>query len=262
MLLYLLALGTTSLIIALILKIFELLKRLANNLNFQFFGELINHVDTTEKVIALTYDDGPNPPYTEQLIELLDRNQIKATFFVIGKIAEKYPETVRLMLSKGHEVGNHSYSHAQLIWKNPFFIRSEIEKTDKILCQLGVKQEINFRAPYGRKLLALPYILAKMQKKNILWNLDSKDYEASHSEVIGNYVLQHVRPGSIILMHDGGGERSRTIAATEILIKELQGKGYTFKKISELIGQSSDSNNEEVINSDLFNQAEQPKSVG
>ncbi|HEY9675751.1 MAG TPA: polysaccharide deacetylase family protein, partial [Waterburya sp.] len=192
MLLYFIIFLGTTLIIICIFKALDLLKRLANSLNFQVFGKLVNHVDTTEKVVALTYDDGPNPPYTNQLLELLERNQIKATFFVIGEKAEKYPETVRLILSKGHEVGNHSYSHMQLIFKNPFFIRSEIEKTDKLLRQLGAKQEIHFRAPYGRKLLALPYILSKMQKKNILWNLDSKDYEASNSESIIDYVIKNV----------------------------------------------------------------------
>lgn len=229
--------GLIVLITVCILKVLGLLKRLANSLNFQIFGELVNQVATKEKVVALTYDDGPNPPYTNQLLEILERNQIRATFFVIGKLVEKYPEIVRLILSKGHEVGNHSYSHQQLIFKSPWCIRSEIEKTDKLLHQLCVKQEIHFRAPYGRKLLVLPYILSKMRKKNILWNLDSKDYEASSYEVIENYVLEHVRPGSIILMHDGGGERSQTLIATEMLLKKLQEKGYTFKTVSELIRQ-------------------------
>lgn len=238
MLLYFLIFSTIAFIIICIFKALDLLKRLANSLTFQIFGELVNHGNTTEKVVALTYDDGPNPPYTNQLLEILQHNQIKATFFVIGKQAEKYPETVRLILSKGHEVGNHSYSHTQLIFKNLFFVHSEIEKTDRILRQLGVKQEINFRAPYGRKLLALPYILVKMQKKNILWNVDSKDYEASNSESIVNCVIKNVRSGSIILMHDGGGDRSLTIAATEILIKVLQKKGYIFKTISEITSQA------------------------
>ena len=227
--------GLIVLITTLTLKLLGRLKRLVNSLNFQVLGELVNQVDTKEKVVALTYDDGPNPPFTNQLLELLERNQIKATFFVIGKIVEKHPEIVRLILLKGHEVGNHSYSHHQLIFKSPWCIRSEIEKTDKLLRQLGVKQEIHFRAPYGRKLLVLPYILSKIRKKNILWNLDAKDYEASSSEVIENNVLEHVHPGSIILMHDGGGERSQTLVATERLLKTLQEKGYKFKTVSELI---------------------------
>jgi peptidoglycan/xylan/chitin deacetylase (PgdA/CDA1 family) len=205
-------------------------------------------------VVALTYDDGPNPPYTNQLLDLLEIHQIKATFFMVGKTIEKYPETVRLVLSKGHELGNHSYSHKPLIFENPWFIRSEIEKTDQLLRQLGVKQEIHFRAPYARKLLALPYILAKMHKKNILWDIDSKDYEASNSEAIERRVLEQVRPGSIILMHDGGKERSRTVVATEILIKKLQEKGYAFKTVSELLCKTSDNPDEDALSSTLSNQ--------
>lgn len=212
-----------------------LLNALSRTTKFQVFGELVNHVDTKEKVVALTYDDGPNPPYTNQLIGILERNQIKATFFVIGNIIEKHPATVRLVLSKGHELGNHSYSHQKMTSENPSFIRSEIEKTDQLLRQLGVKEEIHFRAPYGRKLFVLPYLLAKMNKKNILWNVNPHDYKAMNSEVIENYVLEHVTPGSIILLHDGGGDRSRTVAATESLIKKLGERGYTFKTVSELM---------------------------
>ncbi len=214
---------------------------LTKTTKFQLLGELVNHVNTKDKVVALTYDDGPNPPYTNQLLEVLERNQIKATFFVVGKMIEKHPETVQLVLSRGHELGNHSYSHKRLVFENPSFIRSEIEKTDQLLHQLGVKQEIHFRAPYGRKFVVLPYILAQMDKKNILWDVNSNDYKASSSEFIENYVLEHVSPGSIVLLHDGGGERSKTVAATESLIKKLQEKGYTFKTVSELIRQASDS---------------------
>lgn len=217
----------------------KLLNRFSTSLQYQSFGELINHVDTTDKVVALTYDDGPNPPYTNQLLEILERHQIKATFFVVGKTVEKYPDTLRLILSKGHEIGNHSYSHKALIDEKPRLIGSEIQKTDQILRQLGVKDEIHFRAPYGRKLIVLPYLLAKLNKKNILWTIDSKDYEASNSEVIEASVLEHVRPGSIILMHDGGGDRSRTVVATERLIEKLKEKGYIFQTVSDLISKKS-----------------------
>ena len=218
---------------------FKLLNKLTQTSKFQILGELITHVDTKEKVVALTYDDGPNPPYTNQLLNLLERLQVKATFFVVGKNVEQHPETVQLLVSKGHELGNHSYSHAQLVWKTPWFVRSEIEKTDKLLRQLGVKQEIHFRAPYGFKLLILPYLLAKMHKKNIMWSVNPRDFAEGNSEVIENYVVEQVRPGSIILMHDGGGDRSPTIAATEGLIQKLQEQGYQFKTVSELMLQAS-----------------------
>lgn len=227
-------------------KALNALNALITSLKFQVFGELLNHIDTDKKIVALTYDDGPNPPYTNQLLDLLSRYQVKATFFLIGEIIEKHPETVQLILSRGHELGNHSYSHKPLIFKSPWIIWSEIKKTDKLLRQLGVKQEIHFRAPFARKLIILPYILAKMHKKNILWNVDSKDYEATNFEAIEKNVLEQVSSGSIILMHDGGGERSLTVVATEILIKKLQEQGYTFKTVSELIYQTSNSHSKSV----------------
>ncbi len=202
---------------------------------FQFFGELVTRAKTRERVVALTYDDGPNPPYTNQLVKLLEQNQVKATFFSVGKNIEKHPEVTQLLLAKGHELGNHSYSHSRMIFKKPSFIRSEIEKTDQLLRDLGVKKEIHFRSPFGFKFLILPYILAKMQKKNITWSVDPKDYKSLSAEEIKDYVIERVEPGSIILLHDGEGDRSRTVVATELLIKELQEKGYTFKTVSELM---------------------------
>lgn len=205
---------------------------------FEFFGEFIRRVNTEEKVVALTFDDGPNPPYTDQILDILDRYQIKATFFVIGRNVEKYPKTARSILSKGHELGNHSYSHTRMIFKLPSFIRSEIEKTDWLLNKLGVTQDILFRPPHGRKLLVLPYIIAKMHKKNIMWSVDSADYQVLNPETIRNNVLEYVRSGSIILLHDGEGDRSQTVIATEMLIKDMKEKGYEFRTVSVLIHQT------------------------
>ena len=209
-------------------------KKLATTYKFQLFGDLITHVNTNEKVVALTYDDGPNPPYTNQILDVLKRFQVKATFFVVGKNIEQHPETTRRTISLGHELGNHSFSHEQMISKNMFFIKSEIEKTDQLLRQLGIRSKIHFRAPFGLKRVRLPFILARMRKKNVLWNIDPKDYAASSPEIIVDHILKQIKPGSIILMHDGGGERAITVAATETLIQKLQKKGYQFKTVSEL----------------------------
>ena len=217
------------------LPIVYLLNKLARTPRFQIIGELINHVNTPEKVVALTYDDGPSLCHTNQLLNLLERLQVKATFFVVGQKIEENPEIVRQLVSKGHELGNHSYSHQRMFWKKPSFIRSEIEKTDQLLRQLGVKDELHFRAPFGIKFLILPYILTKMKKKNILWDVDPKDYQESNPEVISNYVLKHVVPGSIILLHDFERASSPTIRATEFIIQKLQEKGYKFKTVSELL---------------------------
>lgn len=196
-----------------------------------------NRADTEDKVVAITYDDGPYPPYTNQLLDVLDRYQVKATFFEIGRNIEKHPEIVPRIIARGDELANHSYSHKDMMFKPREFLLAEISKTDKLLRDLGVKQDsISFRPPWGRRFLVLSYLLSQMHKKLIMWDVDSQDYEKTHTvENIANQVINHVRSGSIVVMHDGGGDRSKTVAATEIIVKTLQSQGYKFKTVSELL---------------------------
>jgi peptidoglycan-N-acetylglucosamine deacetylase len=200
-----------------------------------FFG--INRADIQEKVVALTYDDGPYPPYTNQLLDIFDRYQVKATFFEIGRNIEKHPEIVPMIMARGDELANHSYAHKDMMFKPREYLLSEIEKTDKLLQELGVKQDsISFRPPWGRRFVVLSYLLSQMQKKLIMWDVDSQDYEPTlTAEDIANRVIDRVRSGSIVVMHDGGGDRSKTVAATDIIVKTLQSKGYAFKTVSELL---------------------------
>ncbi|MEB3180696.1 MAG: polysaccharide deacetylase family protein [Nostocaceae cyanobacterium] len=199
-----------------------------------FFG--VNRVDTQEKIVALTYDDGPNPPYTNQLLDVLDRYKAKATFFAIGENIAKHPDIVKLTEKSGSELANHSYSHPDMLFKPDKFLKSEIEKTDSILQELGVKHTIHFRPPWGRRFIGLPYIIYQQNKKLIMWDIDSQDYFDEHTpSVIANRVIERIRPGAIVVMHDGGGDRSRTVIATEMIIKSLQPQGYEFKTVSELL---------------------------
>jgi peptidoglycan/xylan/chitin deacetylase (PgdA/CDA1 family) len=197
----------------------------------------IKRAETEVKVVALTYDDGPSSPYTNQLLDILDRYQVKATFFEIGRNIEKHPEIVPLIVARGHELANHSYSHTDMMFKPREFLLSEIEKTDKLLQELGVKQDsISFRPPFGRRFVVLSYLLSQMQKKLILWDVDPQDYDNTlTAEDIANRVIDNVRSGSIVLMHDSGGDRSKTLAATQAIVKTLQSKGYAFKTVSELL---------------------------
>jgi peptidoglycan/xylan/chitin deacetylase (PgdA/CDA1 family) len=196
----------------------------------------IKRADTEVKVVALTYDDGPSPS-TNQLLDILDRYQVKATFFEIGRNIEKHPEIVPMIVARGHELANHSYSHTDMMFKPREFLLSEIEKTDKLLQELGVKQDsISFRPPFGRRCVVLSYLLSQMHKKLIVWDVNSLDYENTlTAEDIANRVIDNVRLGSIVLMHDGGGDRSKTLAATQAIDKTLQSKGYAFKTVSELL---------------------------
>ncbi len=199
-----------------------------------YFG--IKRADTEVKVVALTYDDGPSPS-TNQLLDILDRYQVKATFFEIGRHIEKHPEIVPMIVARGHELANHSYSHTNMMFKPREFLLSEIEKTDKLLQELGVKQDsISFRPPFGLRFVVLSYLLSQMQKKLIMWDVDPQDYDNTlTAEDIANRVIDNVRSGSIVLMHDGGGPQSKTLTATQAIVKTLQSKGYAFKTVSELL---------------------------
>jgi len=199
-----------------------------------YFG--IQRADTEVKVVALTYDDGPSPS-TNHLLDILDRYQVKATFFEIGGNIEKYPEIVPMIVARGHELANHSYSHTDMMFKPREFLLAEIEKTDKLLQEVGVKQDsISFRPPFGRRFVVLSYLLSQMQKKLIMWDVDPQDYDNTlTAEDIANRVIDNVRSGSIVLMHEGGGAQSKTLVATQAIVQTLQSKGYAFKTVSELL---------------------------
>ena len=196
----------------------------------------IYHANVKEKLVALTYDDGPQPPYTGEILEILHHYQVKATFFCIGKKIAAHPELVKLVRNQGHELANHSYSHQYMVWRSPQFVRQEIETTDQLFHDLGIEEEIIFRPPFGQRYFVLPYTIYRMKKKLILWDVNSEDYRRENNpETIAQRVIAQTKPGSIILLHDGGGNRSRTVAATELILAGLQAKGYQFKTVSELI---------------------------
>jgi peptidoglycan/xylan/chitin deacetylase (PgdA/CDA1 family) len=205
----------------------------------QIFGEAVRHVNTKEQVMALTFDDGPNPESTERILSLLEEYDAKATFFVIGQNAEKYPEIVQKIYAGGNEVGNHSWSHERLILKTPRFIRDQIDKTDGLLKNLRYEGVIHFRAPYGHKLFILPYILMKENRKNILWDIELNDWDNPSPEMMMEVFDKKAAPGSVILLHDGytGERQSReeTVSFVEMLLRKYTGLGYRFVTVSELL---------------------------
>jgi len=213
--------------------------------SFQWCGRILSRVDTTEKVVALTFDDGPNPPYTEQVLSILDRQGIQATFFLVGKQVQRFPGTASRIVQAGHEVGNHSYSHRRLIFENPYLIRREIVLTDRVLRNAGVIAEIPFRAPYCRKLFVLPYVLATMNKLHVTFDVlpSPADYDGAPAGAVCSYVFRHVRPGSIVVLHDGSfrhpHDRSNVVEATRLIVDGLASRGYRFVTARELLGLAS-----------------------
>jgi len=206
--------------------------KLMNARTFQLFGGLTNHVETKEKVVALTFDDGPTKN-VDDILALLDDYDAKATFFLIGNEIEKSPEMAAEIAKKGHQLGNHTYSHNRMIFKSQSFIKTEIEDTNKLIKKAGYTGEIDFRPPNGKKLIGLPYYLKKANMDTILWNIEPDTYYQSVEHKV-NYVKESVNPGSIILMHPMYDETGEEIRAIEGILKTLTEEGYTFITVNEL----------------------------
>ncbi len=210
----------------------------------QFQGTTVfeGKIKDSEKVIALTVDDGPWPETTEQMLDIFKQNDVKATFFWIGKSLESSPDIARRVVAEGHAIGNHTWHH----WYDQMDAATaadEIDRTAKLIYETtGVKTTF-FRPPGG----VLNNGLAKYAKEQnyavVMWSVTSADTDprAQPSAFVNN-VLKGAKPGAIVLMHDGGGDRSRTVKALPEMIAGLKQQGYRFVTIPELLemqGQSA-----------------------
>ena len=209
------------------------LREVVNSSTFQLFGDYVASVKTTDRVVALTFDDGPSPWHTPKVLNELDRHHVKATFFMMGRNVERYPDVARDVLRRGHEIGNHSYSHPKLILMSPQRVRDEIERTDRLLRDIGVSGEIHFRAPHASKFIVLPYVLVQMGKLDVLGDVSADEWRQQPAAVMTESILRHVRPGSIIGMHDPAGAES--LQTLKDILPALIAQGYRFETVSELV---------------------------
>lgn len=206
--------------------------KLMNARSFQLFGTITSHVDTHQKAIALTFDDGPTKNVSA-ILSLLDDYNTKATFFLIGKEIEENLEEAKKIVQAGHQIGNHTYSHQRMVFKSPTFYKNEIEQTDELISSIGYTETPLVRPPYGKKLIGLPYYLSKNNRDTITWNLEPDSYFSSVEEKI-NYVKENIPPGSIILMHPMYDDTGNELQAIAGILKTLIAEGYTFVTIEEL----------------------------
>ncbi|MBO1578609.1 MULTISPECIES: polysaccharide deacetylase family protein [Bacillus] len=223
----------TSLIIliTLLILLFGAYK-LMNSRSYQLFGELTNRVETNQKVVALTFDDGPTKN-VEQILPLLDKYNAKATFFVIGNELEKNLQLGQTIVQSGHQLGNHTYSHNRMVLKTPSFIKDEIEKTNTLIRKTGYTDQIDFRPPNGKKLIGLPYYLNKQHIETITWDIEPDTYYVSTSDKV-DYVNNNVKPGSIILLHSMYDDSGNALQTIEDILDSLSKKGYQFVTVNEL----------------------------
>ena len=191
--------------------------------------------NTDEKVIALTFDDGPHPLYTPKILDILKKHNAKATFFVIGRNAEIYEALTKRIYDEGHELGNHTYSHLTSKDGNSNSLNKELVKTGEIIKRITSSPPTLFRPPTGYCNNTTVRCASKLNYKIIVWTIDTRDWAHNSVDNIVNTVLKQAKSGSIILMHDYITKPSPTPEALEIILSRLTEKGYSFVTVSELI---------------------------
>lgn len=207
------------------------------------FG-VIHHGDSERHVVALTFDDGPKPEFSQRILSILDLYGVKATFFIVGKVAEEHPDEVFRMHDSGHEVGNHTYSHPDLLRLNLNEVRKELRKTNNIVYEITGKYPKFFRAPGGLYNDRILKIITDEEMFLVKWDVNASDYDAESFvfEIDKDYnalakdlverVTKKAKNGSIILFHNGAPQ---TVKALPAIIENLREKGFGFVTVSELL---------------------------
>lgn len=198
-------------------------------------GHAVYSGNTHLPEIALTFDDGPNPIYTPQILSVLSAYNVKATFFDVGYLVKDYPDIVRQEFSQGNSIGNHSWSHPDLTRFSAAGIASQLASTSDAIQSVTGTRPVLFRPPYGSFNATVITQATLLNLTAILWNDESRDWALPGVNVIVSRILNLAHNGSIILLHDGGGFRAQTVAALPIIIETLHQRGFTFVTIPQLL---------------------------
>ena len=194
-------------------------------------------VATNTKVVALTFDDGPDPRFTPKVLEVLRRHGARATFFVLGSTAEQYPELLKQIAREGHDIGNHGYSHTKLTGLNREQIRAEIRRTEKSISAATGNRPVYLRPPFGFYNREVLEAAEELGYTVILWTreADTRDYARPGSRTIARQAVRNATAGSIFLFHDGGGDRTQTVLALDEILQSLTAKGYRFLTLDQIL---------------------------
>ena len=182
-----------------------------------------------KKKVAITFDDGPNAEFTPILLEGLKERNVKATFFLLGKEAEKYPEIVEQMHKEGHLVATHAYEHIDLSKLPDEQARAQIDSTNQVLQEITGVYPAYIRPPFGAWKTNLDY---KTEMIEVLWDVDPLDWKTPDANVVANYVISKVKEDDIILLHDAS---ATSVQAAFMIIDALEKEGYTFVTVEEIL---------------------------
>lgn len=208
------------------------------DLTSMFPGLVFNSGPRGEKFVALTFDDGPDNVFTPQILDVLKAKKVRATFFIIGSRAETLPDMMARIVNEGHVIGNHTWTHANLIKLSNDEFYNEINKTNVLLNKISGRKTSLFRSPYGSIDPSQVNLVGGLNMKIIAWNVDSLDWKGLPESQVKSNILENVRKGSIILQHAAGGsleDLSGTVQALPTVIDVLQKEGYKFLTIPELL---------------------------
>lgn len=193
------------------------------------------HKKTDKKIVALTFDDGPHEKKTEQILSILDKYKVKATFFVIGENAQKNPAILRKTYEAGHEIGNHTYDHKSIYKLCGDAVAEEVDKCSQVIESIIGTRPSLFRPPEGFMNDSLAKIVGDHGYNVILWKVDTYDWKGKSAQDIFTNVIKNIKNGDVILMHDYIWRESHTAQALDILIPYMLEQGYEFRTVSDLI---------------------------
>ena len=207
----------------------------------QVYGRTFTGLDAASRLLALTYDDGPNDPWTFRLMEVLDRHQVKATFFLVGQFVQQRPDIARALVSAGHVIGSHTWDHPNLIFCSSAEVRRQLQRTRQAIRDATDVDVTLFRPPFGGRRPASLRVASSLGLQTIMWNVSCKDWtQRSTSEIVA-LAERQIRGGNVILLHDGefhriGADRSRSVEASDRLLTRYKGEGFQFVTIPEMTG--------------------------
>ena len=210
-------------------------------LSSTFFKPVLIQGPPETRKVALTFDDGPAPPFTEKILDILREKKVTATFFVCGRNAERHPETMRRIIREGHTLGNHTFSHPSLFMRSSQRMADEIDRAQEAIEKVAGVLPFIFRPPFGVRFPGLMGVLAERGLKLVMWSASGRDWKLPTKGIVES-VLQELKPGAVILLHDGRGiddpaniDRSRTVEALPEIIDRIRAAGLDFVPISEFL---------------------------
>jgi peptidoglycan/xylan/chitin deacetylase (PgdA/CDA1 family) len=204
------------------------------------FGRIFWRGRGGRRTISLTFDDGPNEPFTGRILDILKLCGVKATFFVVGANVERFPEATRRLVAEGHEIGNHAYSHRVLPFKTPGFIRNEIRRTSDLIASVTGVRPVFFRAPHGWRNPWLNRVVRSEGLIPVAWSLGVWDTDRPGADEIVGRTLRGLKNGCVLLLHDGRGtecgpDSSQVVEALIPIIDEARRTGYEFVSLLEMM---------------------------